>query len=77
MSIKVRVELSQMVSSVSRALDLMHPTVTGHHRRVATVAAALARGLGLSRSVQADVVLAASLHDGLQQQRADDDLGPP
>ena len=57
------VNLFEMVSCVSRALDLLHPTVQHHHSHVAVIASRLARQLGLPEEVRSNVVIAGALHD--------------
>lgn len=57
------VNLSEMVSCVSSALDLLDPTVQHHHSRVAVIASRLARQLGLPEDVRSNVVIAGALHD--------------
>lgn len=57
------VNLSEMVSCVSRALDLLHPSVQHHHSRVAVIASRLARQLGLPEDVRSEIVIAGALHD--------------
>jgi HD-GYP domain-containing protein (c-di-GMP phosphodiesterase class II) len=57
------VSLGDLVFAVSSALDLMSPALADHHLRVARVARAIAGQLGLPAARQADLLLAAALHD--------------
>lgn len=57
------VRLSDLVFSVSSALDLVCPAVHGHHLRVARIARAMARQIGLPLAQTRDILLAAALHD--------------
>jgi HD-GYP domain-containing protein (c-di-GMP phosphodiesterase class II) len=57
------VPLVEMVSAIARALDLVHPAVTDHHRRVTAIAVALAEATGLPPPRRTDLAIAASLHD--------------
>jgi HD-GYP domain-containing protein (c-di-GMP phosphodiesterase class II) len=59
----LEVGLGDLVFSVSSALDLVSPQVVDHHLRVARIARAIARELGLSRDRMKDLLLAAALHD--------------
>lgn len=59
----VEARLGDLVFSVSSALDLVAPAVAEHHRRVARIARALARELGVSADDTKDLLLAAALHD--------------
>ena len=52
-----------MVMALSNALDLVAPSVVGHHKRVAYIATRLAAAHGLSHERQALVGLAGALHD--------------
>ncbi len=53
----------EMVMALSSALDLIAPSVVGHHKRVAYMATRLAAASGLSGELQARVGLAGALHD--------------
>lgn len=57
------VNLFEMVSCVSRALDLLNPAVEEHHLRVSVIASGLARQLGFSEAVRLDLATAGALHD--------------
>ncbi len=57
------VNLYEMVTCVSKALDLLDPSVAHHHARVAVVASRMARHLGLPDETRANVVIAGALHD--------------
>lgn len=59
----VSVSLLDMVLCCARGLDFLHPQISEHHLRVAMIAAAVARAMGLpDRSVH-DVLVAGALHD--------------
>lgn len=57
------IRLFDFLASLSGALDLMSPEVVGHHRRVAYIAARLARRLDVPGRERADLFTAALLHD--------------
>ncbi|SKA83187.1 HD-GYP domain-containing protein [Desulfobaculum bizertense] len=57
------VRFYKLVSGVSAVLDLMSPVIAGHHNRTAYFAGRLADVMGLGEKEQADLVLAALLHD--------------
>jgi HD-GYP domain-containing protein (c-di-GMP phosphodiesterase class II) len=59
----LKVRLVDLVYAVSEAMDSMCPEVVGHQRRVAFIAHAIAREIGLAGGDHRDVVLAAALHD--------------
>lgn len=55
--------LLDLIRGISKALDYVSATVTGHHRRVGLISAALAKQLNLSPADTSDLVMAALLHD--------------
>jgi HD-GYP domain-containing protein (c-di-GMP phosphodiesterase class II) len=57
------VRLGDIVFAVSAAMDFMSPELVDHHLRVARIARTIARQLNLPLPQQADVLLAAALHD--------------
>ena len=57
------VRLGDLVFAVSAAMDFMSPALVDHHLRVARIARAIARQLNLPLPQQADLLLAAALHD--------------
>lgn len=57
------VGLGDLVFAISSALDLVSPMVSGHHRRVARIARAIAVQLNLPRARLQEILLAAALHD--------------
>ena len=59
----MRIQLLDLVSGLAGALDLISPSVAGHHRRVAAIATALGFRLGLSAADLEDLRLAGLLHD--------------
>ncbi|MGE5588825.1 MAG: HD-GYP domain-containing protein [Clostridia bacterium] len=58
-----QVSLFDLVSCLSRAMDLVSPAVSSHHLRVAYIALSLGMELGLPPDEQRDLALAGSLHD--------------
>lgn len=57
------VYLLDLIKGISKALDYVSSTVTGHHRRVGIASAAIAKTLDLSPADTTDLVMAALLHD--------------
>lgn len=57
------IRLFDFLTGLSGALDLMSTEVVGHHKRVAYVAARLARLMDLPRSERSELYMAALLHD--------------
>jgi HD-GYP domain-containing protein (c-di-GMP phosphodiesterase class II) len=57
------VKLLDLVSSLSKAMDLISPAVVNHHTRVGYVTGWLARRLDLPPRERRDLVLAGLLHD--------------
>lgn len=57
------IRLFDFLTGLSGALDLMSTEVVGHHKRVAFVAARLARLMDLPRSERSELYMAALLHD--------------
>lgn len=52
-----------MILSLSSAIDLIDPTLTNHHKRVAYIAYHIARQMNLSEQSLKDLILAGLLHD--------------
>ncbi|MGL4370641.1 MAG: HD domain-containing protein, partial [Spirochaetota bacterium] len=63
MIVTEKVSLSQLVFSLSKAVDLISPAIADHHIRTAYFAHALSHGLSLDETAAADTVTAAMLHD--------------
>ncbi|HEY0846261.1 MAG TPA: HD domain-containing phosphohydrolase [Noviherbaspirillum sp.] len=59
----VDVALFDMVLSLSRAIDLLHPAICEHHLRVAYASGCIGEALGLSADAVQDLVVAGALHD--------------
>lgn len=57
------INLLDLVSCFSEALDLISPVVANHHKQVAYIAYSLARELDLSETQSKTIALAAGLHD--------------
>jgi len=60
---QIRIPLSDLLASLSEAMDLIDPVLVGHHKQVAYIALCLAEELGLSNKERRRIFLAASLHD--------------
>ncbi|GAB6100719.1 HD domain-containing protein [Halanaerocella petrolearia] len=63
MNSELEISLFDMVICLSDALDLVNPVITGHHKRVAYIAASIAREMDLSREEIKDILIAGALHD--------------
>ncbi len=59
----IRIKLSDLILSFSRALDFVNPKVANHHLRVAVIASEIAKESGLSRQEINDIFLASAIHD--------------
>jgi len=57
------IRLFDFLTGLSGALDLMSSEVVGHHKRVAAIAASLARRMDLPPAERSDLYMAALLHD--------------
>lgn len=57
------IKLSDLIISLSKALDFVSPKVANHHLRVAIIASAVAREMGMSHRRVQDIFLAATMHD--------------
>lgn len=57
------INLLDLVLSVGNAVDLVSPKVAHHHKRVAYIAAALAREMGVAVAAQHELMMAGLLHD--------------
>jgi len=57
------ISLFEVVTCLSNSMDLINPHVVDHHKRVATIALAIASELGLSIEEQNNIIIAALLHD--------------
>ncbi len=55
--------LPDLGTALGSAVDLAFPAMAQHHRRVAHIAASIARALGLSPGLRHELVMAALLHD--------------
>ena len=60
---RVREELDAVIAVVSRTVEMRDPYTAGHQRRVAVLAAAIARELGMSARDVEDLEVAGRLHD--------------
>ncbi len=63
MESQVNTSLFNMVMSLSDALDLVSPVVTGHHKRVAYISAQIAEKMKLGATAKKDILMAGALHD--------------
>ncbi len=57
------INLLELVSCFSEALDLISPVVANHHKQVAYIAYSIARELDMSEKQEKIIALAAGLHD--------------
>lgn len=60
---ELRVSTFDMVLCLSRAIDLVSPSLVNHHHRVAYVAHSLASEMKLPLPARSDLLLAGALHD--------------
>jgi HD-GYP domain-containing protein (c-di-GMP phosphodiesterase class II) len=59
----IRIKLSDLILSFSKALDFVNPKVANHHMRVAIIASEIAKAYGLTRQEIIDIFLASTIHD--------------
>ncbi len=57
------ISLTELVSTLSDAVDLISPVLNNHHKQVAYISYMLAKELGYSNNKLADLMMAALLHD--------------
>jgi len=60
---KTHIELYPLFSSITAATDLINRALVGHHKKVAFVAAAIGKALGLDPHSLIRLTLAAAVHD--------------
>lgn len=60
---KLKLNLFEIILGLSEALDLVSPNVANHHKRVAYIAGAIGKKIGLPENIQRRLVLAGSVHD--------------
>jgi len=60
---EVKINLFDLIISLSTAVDLVSQAVTNHHKEVAYIASSIARELGLSREEESELIIAGALHD--------------
>ena len=60
---ELRVNLFDLLASLSRAIDMMSPAVASHHLRVAYLAFRIAEALGLPQDERDTLAAAGALHD--------------
>jgi len=60
---ELRIELSALLLSLARAVDLVSPMLAGHHLRVAFIALGICTELGLNPEERVDIGFAAAMHD--------------
>jgi len=58
-----KLNLFNLVISLSTAVDLITPVVANHQKRVAYLASAIAQQLGLSKDEEGKILIAGALHD--------------
>lgn len=59
----ISIEILHIIQALAEALDLISPTLSGHHNRVAYIASNIALEMELSSSELRDITFAAMLHD--------------
>ena len=59
----IRIKLSDLILSLSKALDCVNPRIANHHLRVGIIASEIAKGFGMSRKEINDIFLASTIHD--------------
>lgn len=60
---ELQIPIINMVLSLSSAIDLIDPSITNHHKRVAYISYNIAKEMNLSDNELKDLVLASLLHD--------------
>lgn len=65
------ISLNQLILALSDAIDLVSPELTGHHSRVAILAAEIARAVGMPAQDQIHLAVAGLLHDAGALSRRD------
>lgn len=60
---ELRVNLFDLVYPLTRAIDMMDPALSNHHRQVGALAFRIAEAMGLSGEELRDIAVAAVLHD--------------
>lgn len=58
-----QISVFELVSCLSRALDLISPALANHHMQVAYIASRLAYELGYDAQQQVDIIMASATHD--------------
>ncbi|GER94480.1 HD domain-containing protein [hot springs metagenome] len=59
----IRIKLSDLILSFSKALDFINPAMMSHHIRVAIIASEIARHYGMPHNEVANIFVASTLHD--------------
>lgn len=59
----IRIKLSDLMLSFSKAIDIINPKIANHHLRVAIIANEIAKAYGLTRQEINDIFLASAIHD--------------
>lgn len=59
----IRIKLSDLILSFSRALDFVNPSLANHHLRVGIIASEIAGSFGMSREEINNIFLASAIHD--------------
>ena len=63
MIVKPRIQVHQLILSLSQAMDHVHPAIVDHQQRVAYIALSIARRMGMGNQKLMDLFFAAALHD--------------
>jgi len=62
-TLELNIPIIDIILSLSSAIDLIDPTITNHHKRVAYISYSIAKEMNLSDEEIKDLVLASLLHD--------------
>lgn len=60
---EINIPITDIVLTLASAIDLIDPSITNHHKRVAYISYSIAKEMNLSRGEIKDLVLASLLHD--------------
>jgi len=59
----IRIPLADLIACLSDVIDLVNPELVDHHKRVAYIACALGREMGLDEEESTELLVAGKLHD--------------
>ncbi|AMV72805.1 HD domain-containing protein [Desulfuromonas carbonis] len=60
---EIRIPLADLIACLSDVIDLINPELVDHHKRVAYIACAIAREMGLGEEASTELLVAGKLHD--------------